>query len=737
MASVSPGNSSSDGRPERLESWKEIAAYLNRTVRTAQRWEQTESLPVHRHGHDKRDSVYALTAELDEWLGRRGTFEGSEHEAEPAPETVPARWSRRTKWLLTTSLVAIASTAAILWGYWTGSRPALPFAARDWVVLADFDNQTGDPLFDTALRRAFAISFGQSTHVNVVPRARMQAALRRMGKSADVRVDDAAGREICLRENANALITCGIARVGSRYLVVARLIDPRSGVVVKGYSEQAHEQGQILDALGKIAGQLRHDLGESLASISGTDEPLPQVTTPSLEALRAYAEGIALWNKGQHQQAVDLYGAALKKDPDFAMAHAALGSALLSHIFNRHNEGEEHCRNAVQLRDRITDRERMLVEAQCEASLGHFDRAVSAYQVYLAEYPDDFTARATFAYLHMTNERPVEAIAQYQEVLRVSPANSSALINIATALGMLGRPAEALPYYAKAFELEPQWLLTRNINHEYGFVLAASGNRAKASEVFGKALETPDLRASALRSLALLNMCEGKFRKAAELLREAKDASVGDISPSVRNRLYLAILLRGRGDRRAELVELSEAAEQLRKGEQPLVDFRARVGVLYARAGAVDQARQILNQVVARADRSSPSQSGEVHVLEGEIALAKGELPRAVEVLALALREAKHPIPLAALARAYDQAGEMEKAIASYENLIARGSRAIGWEPQQDWLEAHARLAELHLERGDKAAAAAAIAPLEELWNTADPDLPLAKRMARVRAALR
>lgn len=722
-----------DRHPQRLESWKEIAAYLHRTVRTVQRWEREEGLPVRRHGHEQRDSVHALAAELDEWLAER---------SRPVKNGVVPRQAARSKlpvWLASGLAAASLVVGLSAWRYWTASSPALPFAARDRVVIADFENQTGDATLGTGLGLAFAVSLYQSRHANVLPPSRLAPALRRMGRPEDSRIDEATGREICLREGAKGLILPGISRIAAVYVLSARLVDVKSGETVAAYLERAGRQEEILDALGRLAAQVRRGLGESLAAIRRHDEPLPQVTTGSLEALRAYAEGRAAWERGNYESGLQLYTAAVERDPGFAVAHAALGDALLSHVYNRFEEGKAHFERARLLGGRVTERERLAIEARYHAALRNVDNASEAYRAYLAAYPDDAGMRGGFAYFLMRNGRAEEAIHQYQEVIRAAPGDSAALVNLATSFKNLSRPADAIPYYQKAVSLEPRWLTVANINHEYGFALALAGDDGKAREVFSRALAKPEIRAGGLRSLALLEMMEGKYRTAADLLTAAIAAADPHRDPlhPVRSLLFLAILRHGRGDRPGTLAALHRMEASLRKAPGAPNWLRVRAGALFARTGAAGEAARLLEEVTAKADRQSVNDASELRLLEGELALARHDYAGATALLAAAQRESGGPLTLAALARAYDAMGRIDEAAAAYEALLSNLARAAGWEPQQDALEGAARLAEIRLTRNDQAGAAAALDPLAKLWARADPDLPLARRIVRLKAALR
>ena len=201
-------------------------------------------------------------------------------------------------------------------------------------MVADFENQTGDSRFDEALRTAFIVSLEQSRHANVFPQIRVGTVLKLMGKSSTEHVTPALGREICQRENIRGLIAGSITRTGQEFALSAQLIDPQTGATVRSYMERSYGEDHILDALDVIAADIRRDLGESLYQIHRADRPLPEVTTSSLTALKQYADGVALWHQGKFKEAETLLRAAVQTDPNFAMAHGALGNAYFSYIDN-------------------------------------------------------------------------------------------------------------------------------------------------------------------------------------------------------------------------------------------------------------------------------------------------------------------------------------------------------------------------------------------------------------------
>jgi len=625
------------------------------------------------------------------------------------------------------SAIFLAVAVATLW-WLIGARPVLSFAPRDWLLITDFENQTNDPLFDRSLLTALTVSLEQSPHANVVPRARVADSLHRMGKSGEEKITEEVARDISQREAIRAILSCSIAKVGQQYALTARLIDPRSGVAVRSYLEEAKDQDHVLDALGSVATRVRRDLGESMLATGKTDRPLPVVTTRSLQALKMFADGGALWSKGQYEPAVKAFETAVKADPEFAMAHAALGDAYYSHIFNGPARGKEHMDKALQLSERTTDRERLYIQTRYAQDLGHVAEAKNSFEVYLKSYPDDWGMRFNFANLLRNNGQPQEALEQYKELARISSNNPSTYIDIATTYNGLGNFSEALRNYEQAFSLDPSWKTNQNINHEYGMTLFRSGDEPKARETFKLALEKPGLKPKGLRSLAWLDLYHGKYASAKSQLQEAllSDETFKWALSILREHNLLALVADGQGDRAGQLRELDLALPYLAtSGAQ--VRAGLWLGTQYARAGSVAKAAEILQKVRPLADSQNPEQMSDIQTLEAEVDLAHGNKGHAIELLSLADKAKRGSMTVEGLAHAYEASSNTDQAVVWYELFLKDVDPPIGWEPQQDWLAANYHLARIYLAKGDKAKAATQIDRLLEPWKDADPGLPLLK----------
>ncbi len=711
-----------------------IQQILNESPRPLQEWNprsspQLESIIL--KALDKRpDLRYQSARELRVDLERLAAQQTPSSAVPVVPPASRRGWMQALRAhprAVYTSVLFLGIVVATLW-WLIGARPGLAFAPRDWLLITDFDNHTGDPLFDSSLLTALTVSLEQSSHANVVPRARIADSLHRMGKTGDEKVTEDLARDISQREAIRAILSCSIAKIGQQYALTARLIDPKSGVAKRSYLEEAKDQDHVLDALGTIATRVRRDLGESMLTTSQADRPLPLVTTRSLQALKLFADGGALWSKGQYEPALQAFESATKADPDFAMAHAALGNAYYSHIFNNPAKGKEHMDKALDLSERTTDRERLYIQTRYAQDLGHAAEAGNRFDVYLKAYPDDWGMRFNYASLLRGNGQAQEALAQYKELVRIAPNDPSTYIDIATTYNGLGNFPEALRNYEQAFKLDPSWKTNSNINHEYGMTLFRNGNESKARDAFELAFDKPDLKPRGLRSLAWLDLYHGKYTVAKPRLQEAllSDESHKWFLSILREHNLLAIVAKGQGDRSGQLRQLDLALPFLAtSGAQ--VRAGLWLGTQYARAGNVAKASDILEKVRPFADSQNPEHMSDLQTLEAEVELAHGSKDRAIELFSLADKAKRSAMTLESLAHAYDASGNSEQAAVWYELFVGDTDPPLGWEPQQDWLAAHYHLARIYFSKGDKTNAAKQLDWLLGAWKDADPGLPLLK----------
>jgi serine/threonine-protein kinase len=636
--------------------------------------------------------------------------------------------------------VALALVLAISAG--VSMRTGASVERRAWIVLADFENGTGDSIFDRALDAALFAGLQQSDYVTVYPRARIQGALARMGKTpaevARLRLDEPLAREVARREGVTAVVAGAIHGVDSSYIVSVRLVDAATGVALESDSRMAARRADVIGALDDLVRRLRREIGESAAAIARHDVPLPQATTASLEALRAYADGLAAQRSGQRGVAHEFFRRAAALDSTFALAHAELGAAY--YLTNDRPSGDVHFARALALLDRLTDREQLQIRAAVASWRENREEAVRLRRAILTEYPDDPEAWGAIGYDLMRLDRPSEAIDAFERQFARDSMDPADHINVAIAYKDVGRIAEALASYRRAFALQPTYFTINNLNHEYGRLLVASGHVAEARAVHDTMLRaSPGQRASGERSLAFISMYEGRYDSAIVHLERAVLLTQGPNNLSLaRNRLLLAGAFRAKGGRwrdsaRAE----SRAAHAIFRAIYIEPAFLTYLGKALLEDGEPALAAEVLDTLRKRAQPRNRTDLASLLHLTGEVALAKGLADSAVRVFRLGQSTKASSYIKEALARGLAAGGDPAGAATLYAELATDTWEWYGWEGQEGGLLAPLRLGGVYERLGDTTRAVAAYERLIGQWVAGDSDLvALGEARARV-AALR
>jgi serine/threonine protein kinase/tetratricopeptide (TPR) repeat protein len=626
---------------------------------------------------------------------------------------------RRQKWLSSpifwAMVVILVGLAASLLLFFPSKK--IPFSERGWILITDFENQTGDGVFDRSLNTALTVSLQQSRYVNVFPRARVKETFQRMGRKDPDRLDEELGREVALREGIRALVTCSISQIGTMYTLTASVIDPNTQVALKTETMQARGRDEVLSVLNDLSGKIRKDLGESLKNIKQQSLGLPRATTSSLEALKNYTEA----RRASGNEAEALYQKAIEFDPDFAMAHAGLGA--LYYWANDRVKGEEHFKKALSLLGRLTERERLLIQATVPAFRGNRDEATTQYKVYLSKYPDDSNGWFNLGHNYLMLSRNDESIDAFMKSLKIYPNQPTAYINIASCLSMMGRYQEAVDNYLKAFKLDPELLTYGNLNHEFGFTYVEMGEFQKAQEAFEKMLRKgDDQKARGHRSLALLNMCLGKHAIAIDHLKESilLNKTLKYWLSELRDRLFLAVVYREKGKMEAFDQELRQVQELLSKNQvEPW--WVLLVGKIYARLGKIKQANDLLKEISSRMIEGNRSDQAAFNILKGEIEMSKTNYTEAINLFEMAYKMRNDNYPLESVAYGYFKKGDLDQAIAKYELLISK--KDSGWEAQEYWILAHYQLAKIYEIKGDREKSTQSYQRFLDVWKEADKDL--------------
>ncbi len=259
---------------------------------------------------------------------------------------------------------------------------------KDVVVLGDFLNTTGDTVFDGTLRQGLAVQLEQSPFLTLIDDDHVQQTLKMMQQPADARLTAALAREVCQRTNSMATIDSSIAQVGSEYTLIAKAVNCNSGETLASAEATAADKNHVLDALGRVATDLRAKLGESLSTVKKFDTPLEQASTSSLEALQAFSKARALTGSSDFQASIPLFQRAIQLDPNFAMAYAGISTAYID--IGEAGLAAQNITKAYELRDRVSERERFYIDAHhAQFAEGDLPKSREVYAAWQKAYPRD------------------------------------------------------------------------------------------------------------------------------------------------------------------------------------------------------------------------------------------------------------------------------------------------------------------------------------------------------------
>jgi tetratricopeptide (TPR) repeat protein/predicted Ser/Thr protein kinase len=651
-----------------------------------------------------RDSRYQSAAEFRSDLLDLSTV------ADKAAETGPS-----TLALLSVFGVFLAAIAAVLTMVYLRQPP--PLNQYDPIVIADFVNNAGDPVFDETLKEALLVQLEQSPYLAAFSDERMRNALRFMQRAEDTPVTPDIAREICRRENAKAMLEGSIAALGSQYVLTLNVTNCNTGDSLAREQRAAGTKEDVLSALGSATSALRRRLGESLRSIRQFDIPIQQATTSSLEALRLYSLGDAMRDKGERRQSIAFYRQAIELDPDFAIAHArlAVGYGNLGELNNQ----RIHAQTAFDLRDRVSERERFYISAHYYSRVtGDLNKAVEVYRLWNGVYPQDAIPNINLCNIYNLFGQYASAVEVGRRALEQEPWSQFPYENLAQSYMGLNQFDQAKGILEKSLSLGFEgWLL-----HAYLYEIAfleddsvamerhLAWARSKPDE-YSMLSEEGDVAAFQGRLAASRELYERGYQTALRL--QLTDSAAGALGWKAMIEALLGDVTTARRD-----VTRSRAIART-------VDVLVRTALASAFIGDIARAESLANELAEGQERTL---TGSIHLptVRAAIELARGNPDRAIELLKstmpyeLGLTATFKPIYVRGLA--YLEAGDGANAAAEFQKII----KNRGIAPASPFYPlSQLGLARALDQQGDRASAARVYQELRNLWNSADPDLPV------------
>jgi len=515
------------------------------------------------------------------------------------------------------------------------------------------------------------------------------------------------------------VIHCAIHRVGNGYVLSSSIQDPRRQTDLVILTEQAGSPDEILDAVDALGNSLREALGESLESLAES-KPLRRVSTPSLDALTFFTQASQAWERGDHDQARDLWEQALSRDSLFAAAHSGLGNYY--YWYNQAPVGEEHFRKALARPERVAERDRFWIEANWAAFRGEGERAAGLYKAYLERWPEDAAIWYNLGNQYMRQGNCEEAGKAFSASLDFNPSYAAAHSNLGVCLAQAGQADSAVFQFEQAFAIRPGMKDYPDTNHDFGTLLVEVGRSDDAEELFRDQLKSsPEHRARGYRSLGLLRVRQGRYGDARSFLEEAArgQESLGQELSEYRDRNFLAGVLEALGDSTAAREQV-EHLLVLKDRIYLSPSWLLRVFLRLSADARLVEAEAILER--ARGDTlvSDALERAVVRAMSAKILALDGELEEAAEEARSAWSTSNAGLISLAICPIAIRAQEWAFALEVCEALSAD---VLLWEGTEPGVLAHSWIAQIHEEQGNEEEARVWYQRFLDFWGDAEEGL--------------
>jgi eukaryotic-like serine/threonine-protein kinase len=602
------------------------------------------------------------------------------------------------------------------------SRKAQALTDKDTVVLADFANSTGDPIFDDTLKTALRVALDQSPFLAVLSDNQVAAAMKLMVRSASTPITPDLAREVCQRVGSKAYVAGSIDTLGSDYVLGLKAVNCQSGDLLAEDQSTAPTKEKVLDTLGSGAATLRRELGESLASVKRFDVPLAQATTPSLEALQAYRlGGKAAHVKGDAAASIPFFQRAIELDPNFAMAYAALGTTYAN--IGEDTKAAANATKAFELRDRVSEREKFYISSNYYALVtGELEKAIQAYKLWAETYPREPAAVGNLAHLSFQVGRYEEALSAAQAVFRLEP-DGLGYNTLMAGYMFLNRFDQAK---ATAAEAESHHL-DSPLSHINLYLIAfAESDQTGMTREVAVVSRNPTSQGNMLSCEAMSAAYTGKLSLARDLSRRAatSEQSQGNMEAAATHLADAGLQDALAGN---VLQARRSVATALALSQGP--DVKATAALAYVFAGDSANAKPLAYALGRKFPKDTEVQSIMLPMIRALAALNGGDGQKSIDTLQATtpyeLGNAGQMYPVYARGLSYLFEHNGLAAAAEFQKILDhRGvvpNTPIG-------ALAHLGLARAYALQGNTAGARAAYQDFLSLWRDADPDIPILKQ---------
>jgi serine/threonine protein kinase/tetratricopeptide (TPR) repeat protein len=635
----------------------------------------------------------------------------------------------RKNWKLLSS-VTLALTAIMLGSAFFShklfphKKPGL--TDKDKIILADFENKTGDPIFDHTLRRALALQVEQSPFLNVLSDERVNETLQLMGHSPRDRVDETIARDLCQRVGSKAMLVGSIVSVGGQYQLGLMASDCSTGERLASEQMPVPAREQVLPALDKVTTHLRQKLGESLASIQKYDTTFQQATTGSLEALKAYSMGVLTKLQKGDTMAVPFYKAAIELDPNFAAAYADLAVSYTN--LGEPSLAAKSIKKAYELQDRVSERERLRISAYYfGVNTGELQKEAEIYKQWIQSYPRDAVPHGDLGVNEMLRGQYENAVTEYRKALSLEPSSTN-YGNLALVYTLLGRLDNARATIQEAGSHKFDDL---GLHYDlYNLAFLADDSAEMARQVTWAA-GRPGAEDPLLSTHSDTQAYYGRLKMARELSRRSVQSALRDNSPETAALWQVNAALRE--------VEMGNVQDAKRNVAAALTlgpgrDVRLLAALVLARAGDRRKGNALLKELEEKNPSDTLLKFYWLPTIRAATDFSHGYPGKGIDRLALVVPyqlSDPPPFQLGTLypvylrGQMYLATHEGPKAAAEFRTLLNNRSIVLNF--------ATGALARLGLARAyalqhDRAKAKSAYEDFLSFWKNADPDIPILKQ---------
>jgi serine/threonine protein kinase/tetratricopeptide (TPR) repeat protein len=629
------------------------------------------------------------------------------------------------------SFVAILIVVLAVGGWLFFSRKAPALTDKDAIVLADFTNSTGDPVFDGTLRRGLAVQLEQSPFLSLVPEDRVQQALRMMNQPADAHLTSQLAREVCQRTASAAVLQGSIAALGNQYVLGLRAENCRTGKVLDDELLQAAKKEDVLNALSKMARTFRTRVGESLSTIQQHDVPLEEASTSSLQALQSYSMG---WQRNASAGAdagLPFFKRAVEIDPKFAMGYAALG--LYYGTTGESDLAAENIRKAYELRDRVSDKEKFFITAYYDGrATGNQEKAQQTCDQWAQVYPREWTPHTFLSgFIYPVLGRYEKAAEEGRKAIELAPDTYTGYFLLGYDFVYLDRRAEAEDVLRRASERKMEAPFLSLLRFDLDFLKGDSAGMqrevAAAQDKPGAEDWISDRQAFALAYTGHLQEARRWSQRASDLARQAGHRERAALF-GTRAALWQAFF-----GNAALAQRTAKDALELAKNRE--VKYGA--ALVLAMSGDASQAQFLANDLERDFPEDTSVRYNYLPAVYATLALDHGDPSKAIKLLQVAIPyELSSPrsatfayfgalYPVYVRGQAYLAARQGAEAAREFQKIVDHRGIVIG-----DAFGVLARLgmARAYAMQGDTANARKNYQDFLTLWKDADSGIPILKK---------